>query len=103
MSSRCGAAIINLEIYTLRWLGPLGTGSTAGTDQGCRAGEGLSESVGCAHVRSCLLRRNRLHEMGLRTTRMFGEGTEFERLREYLPDDEYRRINWKATARRHNR
>ena len=32
--------------------------------------------------------------------RQFGEGTEFERLREYLPDDEYRRINWKATARR---
>ncbi len=48
-----------------------------------------------------LLRRNRLQEIGLRHTRMFGQGTEFERLREYLPDDEYRRINWKATARRH--
>ena len=48
-----------------------------------------------------LLRRNRLQEIGLRNTRQFGEGTEFERLREYLPDDEYRRIDWKATARRH--
>jgi uncharacterized protein (DUF58 family) len=48
-----------------------------------------------------LLKKNRLQELGLRTTRMFGEGTEFERLREYLPDDEYRRINWKATARKH--
>ena len=47
-----------------------------------------------------LLRRNRLQEMGLRTSRMFGEGTEFERLRDYMPDDEFRRINWKATARR---
>jgi uncharacterized protein (DUF58 family) len=47
-----------------------------------------------------LLRRNRLQELGLRHSRMFGQGTEFERLREYLPDDEYRRINWKATARR---
>jgi uncharacterized protein (DUF58 family) len=47
-----------------------------------------------------LLRRNRLQEMGLRHTRLFGEGTEFERLREYLPDDEFRRIEWKATARR---
>lgn len=46
-----------------------------------------------------LLRRNRLQELGLRNTRMFGEGNEFERLREYLPDDEYRRIDWKATAR----
>ncbi len=47
-----------------------------------------------------MLRRNRLQELGLRSTRQFGEGSEFERLREYLPDDEYRRINWKATARR---
>jgi uncharacterized protein (DUF58 family) len=30
----------------------------------------------------------------------FGAGTEFSRLREYNTDDEFRRINWKATARR---
>lgn len=48
-----------------------------------------------------LLRRNRLQELGLRQARTYGEGTEFERLREYLPDDSYRRIDWKATARRH--
>ena len=47
-----------------------------------------------------LLNRNRLHEIGLRHSRQFGEGTEFERLREYLPDDDFRRIDWKATARR---
>jgi uncharacterized protein (DUF58 family) len=47
-----------------------------------------------------LLRRNRLQELGLRHARLFGQGTEFERLREYLPDDDYRRIDWKATARR---
>lgn len=47
-----------------------------------------------------LLRKNRLWELGLRNTRLRGAGTEFERLRDYLPDDEYRRINWKATARR---
>jgi uncharacterized protein (DUF58 family) len=48
-----------------------------------------------------LVRQGRLHEEGLRRTRRFGSGTEFERLREYLPDDDFRRINWKATARRH--
>jgi uncharacterized protein (DUF58 family) len=48
-----------------------------------------------------MLRQNRLQELGLRSARQPGQGTEFERLREYLPDDEYRRINWKATARRH--
>ena len=47
-----------------------------------------------------LVRQNRLREMGLHQSRIIGEGTEFERLREYLPDDEFRRINWKATARR---
>ncbi|HUG16986.1 MAG TPA: DUF58 domain-containing protein [Thermomicrobiales bacterium] len=47
-----------------------------------------------------LARRGRLHEAGLRRTRLRGSGTEFERLRDYLPDDDFRRINWKATARR---
>ena len=47
-----------------------------------------------------LLRRNRLWELGLRATRLRGAGNEFERLRDYTPDDEYRRINWPATARR---
>jgi uncharacterized protein (DUF58 family) len=47
-----------------------------------------------------LLRRNRLWEFGLRATRILGRGSEFERLRDYSPDDDYRRINWQATARR---
>lgn len=47
-----------------------------------------------------LLRRNRLWELGLRSTRLLGRGSEFERLRDYSPDDDYRRINWQATARR---
>ncbi len=47
-----------------------------------------------------LLRRNQLREFGLRQVRQRGAGTEYERLREYLPDDDFRRIDWKATARR---
>jgi uncharacterized protein (DUF58 family) len=47
-----------------------------------------------------LVRRGQLQEMGLRHTRMLGSGTEFERLREYQFDDEFRRIDWKAMARR---
>ncbi len=35
-----------------------------------------------------------------RPVRVAGASTEFERVREYLPDDEFRHINWKATARR---
>lgn len=47
-----------------------------------------------------LARRDQLAEMGLRNVRLRGEGTAFESLREYTPDDPYRSINWKATARR---
>lgn len=47
-----------------------------------------------------MARKGLLFEQGLRHSRLFGVGTEFERLREYNTDDEFRRINWKATARR---
>lgn len=47
-----------------------------------------------------LARKGLLNELGLRPTRVHGPGGEFERLREYTADDEFRRINWKATARR---
>ena len=46
-----------------------------------------------------LVKRGMLHQMGLKNSRQFGEGTEMERLRECLPDDDFRRIDWKATAR----
>lgn len=45
-------------------------------------------------------RKGMLQEIGLRQMRMLGSGTEFERLREYQLDDEFRKIDWKATARR---
>ena len=38
-------------------------------------------------------------QAGLRPVRQFGQGTEYESLREYSPDDEYRTINWNASAR----
>ncbi len=46
-----------------------------------------------------LARQNR-DAFASRRTRMRGGDTEFERLRDYLPDDDFRRIDWKATARR---
>ena len=46
-----------------------------------------------------LVKRGMLHQIGLKNSRRFGEGTEMERLREYFPDDDFRRIDWNATAR----
>jgi uncharacterized protein (DUF58 family) len=42
---------------------------------------------------------NPLLRQGHRNIRMAGRGTSFESLREYVIGDEYRKINWQATAR----
>ena len=42
---------------------------------------------------------NRMFKQGQRSLKMLGKGTSFESLREYVAGDEYKRINWKATAR----
>ena len=47
-----------------------------------------------------LVRRGLELQPAGRPVRVAGASTEFERVREYLPDDEFRRVNWKATARR---
>jgi len=46
-----------------------------------------------------LARRNRIDLMGFRKTRGRGSDVEFDRLREYQPDDDYRRIDPFASAR----
>ncbi len=43
---------------------------------------------------------NRLTEAGIKKIRRVGHTMEFEQIREYVPGDDYRTINWKATARR---
>ena len=85
---------------TLRWLTPLGLLWRQRTFS-------LAETVAVypnlldVHKYDVLARRGMLVEFGARHARAYGRGTEFESLRDYQPDDDYRRINWKATARRH--
>ncbi len=43
--------------------------------------------------------RARILEIGLRSAPGRGGGTEFDQLREYTVDDEFRRVDWAATAR----
>jgi uncharacterized protein (DUF58 family) len=45
------------------------------------------------------IERARILEIGLRSAKGRGSGTEFEALRDYSVDDETRRIDWAATAR----
>lgn len=43
---------------------------------------------------------NKLTETGLKKIRRIGHNMEFEMIKEYVVGDDYRTINWKATARR---
>jgi uncharacterized protein (DUF58 family) len=45
------------------------------------------------------IRKARITDVGLRSARGLGGGTEFDRLRDYSVDDEFRRVDWAATAR----
>lgn len=47
-----------------------------------------------------LARTNRLSLLGVRRTRRIGQDNEFERLRDYTPDDNYKHLDWRTTARR---
>ncbi|MFN3189790.1 MAG: DUF58 domain-containing protein [Aureliella sp.] len=47
-----------------------------------------------------LARTNRLSQIGVRRTRKIGQDNEFERLRDYTQDDNYKHIDWRTTARR---
>jgi len=47
-----------------------------------------------------LARTDRLSLVGLRRARRVGQDNEFERLRDYTLDDNYKHIDWRSTARR---
>lgn len=84
---------------TARYLGPLGL---VWRQRPENLGDEVKVYPNLLAIRNyeALVHRGRMSEFGLRHSRVFGEGTEYERLRSYTPDDEYRRVNWKATARR---
>ncbi|CAN5776020.1 DUF58 domain-containing protein [soil metagenome] len=43
---------------------------------------------------------NRLSEVGVKKMRRIGHSMEFEQIKEYVVGDDYRTLNWKATARK---
>jgi len=88
---RFGATVV-------RCPGPWGLGlrqSSVGGGETVR----IDADLAAIRVYEALARRGQLAELGVRTQRRPGEGTEFERIREAVPDDPQRFINWKATAR----
>ncbi len=43
---------------------------------------------------------NRLSEIGIKKVRRIGHSMEFEQIKEYVGGDDYRTVNWKATAKK---
>jgi len=54
------------------------------------------------HKYELLALSNRLHEVGIKKIRRLGHNIEFEQIREYVSGDDFRTINWKATARKND-
>ncbi len=48
-----------------------------------------------------LLSTQHLTEIGMKRIRRVGNNTDFEHIKDYVKGDDYRTINWKASARRH--
>jgi uncharacterized protein (DUF58 family) len=56
-------------------------------------------NIEALHRFELLARHNALSELGVRAVRMRGDGSEFERMRDYRPGDDPRAVDWKSTAR----
>lgn len=83
---------------TIRSYGPLGLFARQGTHQVPWTVRVLPPFHSRKHLPSKLAR---LRELDGRTSVLTrGEGTEFDSLREYVPGDDTRSIDWRATARR---
>jgi uncharacterized protein (DUF58 family) len=83
----------------LRCLGPLGL---AWADRTVRAGEAVQVYPNLLEIRryEALVRTTLVRAGGYRSRRLPGAGREFSHYRDYTVDDDYRSVNWKATARR---
>jgi uncharacterized protein (DUF58 family) len=86
------------DVY-LRCRGPLGL---AWVDRAVAAAETVPVYPNLLEVRryEALVRSTLVRAGGYRTRKLLGGGREFSHYRDYTPDDDYRSVSWKATARR---
>lgn len=89
---------LRLGPLTLRVHGPLGL-MMRQADQDLVTTVRVHPSFPSRDTAELALHQARRQPEGLRTIRLRGQGTDFEALRDYTPDDESRRIDWAATAR----
>jgi uncharacterized protein (DUF58 family) len=83
----------------LRLLGPLGLAWRQGRRE-LPWHATVYPSLRAAALRALPAQAQRRREAGFRNLRRIGEGRSFESLREWVPGEDTRSIDWKATARR---
>lgn len=82
---------------TIRSLGPLGLGARQATHAAEWTVRGLPPFKSRRHLPGKLTRLRELD--GQQRALVRGQGSEFDSLREYIPGDDVRSIDWRATAR----
>ncbi len=93
---RRGQAV--LPPVTARCRGPLGLGRCTFSGEG-EAPLLVYPDVVAAQRIVVAIRRGQFRDPGLRARGPLGLGTDFESVRDYLPDDDVRQINWTASER----
>ncbi len=83
---------------TVRSVGPLGVAARQGRHEAPWRVRVQPPFASRVHLPERLARLRQLD--GLVAARVRGQGTEFDSLREYVPGDDVRSIDWRATARR---
>ncbi len=87
-----------LPVLTVRVAGPMGLATRQHT-RSLPAEVEVHPAFRSRREAELRITRGRILDVGLRSARALGQGTRFEALREYTPDDEVRRVDWAATAR----
>jgi uncharacterized protein (DUF58 family) len=89
--------------HTLPALGTRTAGPLRLASWNHRVGEAAELSVypdlAAARRLALSVRRGQFREQGVSARGPLGLGTDFELVRDYLPDDDIRQVNWRATAR----
>lgn len=86
-----------IRAFTMTQIGLLSRRHTCGQPQDIK----VYPSFLMLHRYELLAISDNLTEMGIKRIRRIGHHTEFEQIKEYVKGDDYRTINWKASARRH--
>jgi len=85
--------------FSVRSTGPLGLGLKQRRVES-RWQVTVYPGLPISRLKASIAEAARRPEYGLRQARRLGEGSQFESLREWVPGDDTRHIDWKATARR---